>query len=807
MQSNRLVLSVALLSALVIIAFPITSLLFKQEPDVTVLNHDSFFIIVQTFIWAVAVGLIATAIGWPLGLRFSGHSLGMRRLIYTTLLLTLAIPSYAIYYAWWQTWPAGSGIHNLVVAYDFMSFATKCTLALALVGWSWPIAALIAGTCVSGNDSTQLLHRVDGVRLKTRVVHNVRMHFPLMLASCVFIAVLTAANTTCFDLAQVHSIGNELRAIIATGGSITDSPMLALSSMFFAIIAAIVVMRFKTKNKSDQVDFPRTSFTPLLIVWIFLSGGPIIVGAVFATSADILLLFSQYGGDVARSLLTATMTASGCVFILFISTILHAARSDHVRYIAKFLDYCWIAAALLPATIVAEAAMHAWNQPLLDIVYRSSFLIVFAQLAQIGFLGSLAGRWVSSNHAVELLLSCDAPKSIRVFWSAVRSRIIGASIVVVALSMAMSMGEVAMTTQLSQPATNQPIAVALLHAMHYQRPQIVTSVILFFVLFAVISGIVVSFGMRKCTLSMLISICFVFVGCGQSETKPAIRGLIPTIVIGGTGQSDGHFVTPRAADFKDSILVVIDKTGRLQRFDQHGSFLSAWSLPPTGNGFPTGVTLDDQGNIWIADTHGHRVRVLDPLGNELLIFGEYGTGDGQFLYPTDIAFGLQGEVYVSEYGGNDRINVFDRSGTFIRSIGGHGDGRNEFRRPQSIVVDQRTGDLYVADSGNHRIVALDRHGEVIRIISEVGREPSKLLYPYSLLFDTPDTILVCEFGNNRLQRFSTDGKSLGIWGSPGSEMGLLRTPWGVAATSGGIVIADTGNNRLQLLPYMMLTNQ
>ena len=96
---------------------------------------------------------------------------------------------------------------------------------------------------------------------------------------------------------------------------------------------------------------------------------------------------------------------------------------------------------------------------------------------------------------------------------------------------------------------------------------------------------------------------------------------------------------------------------------------------------------------------------------------------------------------------------------------------------------------------------------MIRIISEVGREPSKLLYPYGLLFDTPDTLLVCEFGNNRLQRFSTDGKSLGIWGSAGSEMGLLRTPWGVAATSGGIVIADTGNNRLQLLPYMMLTNQ
>lgn len=804
MQSNRLVLSVALLIALVIIAFPITSLLFKQEPAVTVLNHDSFFIIVQTFVWAVAVGLIATAIGWPLGLRFSGLSLSMRRLIYTTLLLTLAIPSYAIYYAWWQTWPAGSGIHNLVVAYDVMSFATKCTLALALVGWSWPIAALIAGTCVSGNDSMQLLHRVDGVRLKTRVVHNVRMHFPLMLASCLFIAVLTAANTTCFDLAQVHSIGNELRAIIATGGSITDSPMLALSSMFFAIIAAIVVMRFKTKNKSEQVDFPRTSFIPLLIVWIFLSGGPIIVGAVFATSADILLLFSQYGGDVARSLLTATMTASGCVFILFISSILHAARSDHVRYIAKLLDYCWIAAALLPATIVAEAAMLAWNQPLLDIVYRSPFLIVFAQLAQIGFLGSLAGRWVSSNHAVELLLSCDAPKSIPVFWSALRSRMTGAAIVVVALSMAMSMGEVAMTTQLSQPATNQPIAVALLNAMHYQRPQIVTSVILFFVVFAVISGLVVAFGMRKCTLSMLISICFIFVGCGQSETKPAIRELIPTTIIGGTGQRDGHFVTPRAADFKDGILVVIDKTGRLQRFDQHGSFLSAWSLPPTGNGFPTGVTLDDQGNIWIADTHGHRVRVLDPLGNELLIFGEYGTGDGQFLYPTDIAFQHDGLVLVSEYGGNDRISVFDHAGNFLHAFGTHGKGAEEFRRPQSIAVHPETNLMYITDSANHRIVVYDINGTLINTFGSVGNKSGELLYPYSIVVLHDGTLLVTEFGNNRLQQFNQQGKSLGVWGSAGFAHGEYKTPWGAVLMQDGVLVIDTGNNRLQLFKGFMM---
>ena len=362
----------------------------------------------------------------------------------------------------------------------------------------------------------------------------------------------------------------------------------------------------------------------------------------------------------------------------------------------------------------------------------------------------------------------------------------------------MSFGEVALTTQLAPPSSNQPISVALLNAMHYQRPQIVTSALFVLVSIAASSGICIVLLGRKFAIVLL----FVLVACQADEVNP-----IPnTTIAGGAGYSDSYFMTPRAIDANEEIIVVIDKTGRLQRFLPTGEFQSSWDLELSGTGYPTGVSIDSDGNIWIADTHQHRVLVLDSEGNTEMTFGEYGTEDGQFLYPTDIAFGTEGEVYVSEYGGNDRISIFDKGGTFVQSIGAHGDGRNEFRRPQSIAVDSNTGNLYVADSGNHRIVVLKSDGEVIKIISEVGRERAQLLYPYGILIDTPDTFLVCEFGNNRLQRFSMAGDSIGTWGSAGSEIGLLRTPWGVATTKKGIVIADTGNNRLQLLPDMM-TNQ
>ena len=42
-----------------------------------------------------------------------------------------------------------------------------------------------------------------------------------------------------------------------------------------------------------------------------------------------------------------------------------------------------------------------------------------------------------------------------------------------------------------------------------------------------------------------------------------------------------------------------------------------------------------------------------------------GTGPGQFIYPTDVAFDAKGHVFVSEYGDNDRIQVFEPDGKFL----------------------------------------------------------------------------------------------------------------------------------------------
>jgi len=801
-QNSRLVLFLTLVVATVILGFPAIALLLNfTAPSNVTLDVDSPVVVIRTFAWAFSIGIIATAIGWSLGLRVLTFLPKMRRVVQTVLLLTLAIPSYAIFYAWWQVWPAGSLLHDFFVQQNLLTFATKTTLAISLIGWSWPIAALMSSLCTSIDDTLHLLHRIDGVSMYRRIVNHLHTHVSLLIASCLLIAAITASNTTSFDLAQIKTIGNELRAVMASGGSVLDVPILGWSSLLFAVFAAIVLFKMRIQVKRAVISQSKKTAVPVTFFWVIFSGGPIIVGALHATSVDSFHLFSQYGGDVLRSLTTAFMTASGCFIILVLSAALHASVSSRARVLASLLDLCWVFAALVPATIIVDGEMLAWNRPFLGTLYRSPLLLVFAQVAHFGFIGSLAGRWVSSNSRVQMLFASDAPNSFLVFISAIRDRIIVAALGVFAIVIAMSMSEVAMTTQLSSPASDQPIAIALLNAMHYQRPQIVTSVMLLFVLIALIAGCVVAIGSRK------VSFLFVFVlvlSCSQDSFHQSSKIQIPISIIGGTGKADGRFVTPRAVDYNNGVIVVIDKTGRLQLFDQNGTFLSSIPLPLTGNGFPTGVTIDSDDNIWIADTHGHRVRVLDPSGNEILIFGEYGTGDGQFLYPTDIAFSDDGLVFVSEYGGNDRISVFDHGGQFLYAFGSHGKGTNEFRRPQSIVIDPESKLLYITDSANHRIAVYDSSGELVHSFGSVGNEQGQLLYPYSVIVLKDGTLLVTEFGNNRLQQFSKEGESLGIWGMAGDSDGTFKTPWGAVRVEDGVLVIDTGNNRLQLLNGFMM---
>lgn len=269
---------------------------------------------------------------------------------------------------------------------------------------------------------------------------------------------------------------------------------------------------------------------------------------------------------------------------------------------------------------------------------------------------------------------------------------------------------------------------------------------------------------------------------------------------GGPGTIDGKFVTPRAIafDVPRDLLYVIDKTGRIQKFSADGTWLRTWRTPSVENGRPTGLTVDRRGNVWVADTHYHRVLQYSSEGELLLQFGREGRGLGEFIYVGGILVDEDGTIYVSEFGGNDRIQVFDPSGRFLRAWGSFGEGPDQFRRPQAMLLGPE-GALYIADAINHRVVVCDRTGRRLREFGSYGDGPGELKYPFGLAWGRDGALLVAEQGNHRVQRFTVDGRSIGFRGSAGAGPGELSSPWSLSVDKAGTVyVCDTGNHRIQV---------
>jgi len=249
--------------------------------------------------------------------------------------------------------------------------------------------------------------------------------------------------------------------------------------------------------------------------------------------------------------------------------------------------------------------------------------------------------------------------------------------------------------------------------------------------------------------------------------------------------------------------------------------------------FPNGMALDGAGNLYFSDRRNHRVRRIDTLGTITTIAGSGGmkgySGDGgpatlaQLNFPTGIGVDNGGNLYITDRD-NHRIRRVDTSGVITTVAGtgeeGHGgDGgpavMAQLSGPHGLAVDG-SGNLYIAETPNDRIRRVDTSG-VITTVAGTGETGhggdggpavmAQLSGPHGLAVDGSGNLYIADTWNDRIRRVGTSGVittvagngKRGYSGDGGpAVMAQLSGPHGLAVDgSGNLYIADAWNHRIR----------
>ena len=240
---------------------------------------------------------------------------------------------------------------------------------------------------------------------------------------------------------------------------------------------------------------------------------------------------------------------------------------------------------------------------------------------------------------------------------------------------------------------------------------------------------------------------------------------------------------------------------------------------------PQGLALDTVGNLYIADTHNHRIRRLAASTQTITTIAGTGTpgfsGDNnsattaQLNLPTALALDTTGDLYVTD-NANHRIRRIDATTQTITTVAGNGtQGFSGDNGPAaSATIDSPAGlaldasnNLYLADTHNQRIRRIDASTHIITTIAGDGTL-STLALPKGLSTDANGNLYLADSANHRIRRIdATTGQITTIAGTGTQTFSgdggpataaSLDSPRATALSPANLVtIADTGNQRIR----------
>jgi DNA-binding beta-propeller fold protein YncE len=236
-------------------------------------------------------------------------------------------------------------------------------------------------------------------------------------------------------------------------------------------------------------------------------------------------------------------------------------------------------------------------------------------------------------------------------------------------------------------------------------------------------------------------------------------------------------------------LIEFDAKGKFVKFLAEGLIQSSHA-----------IRIDAQDNIWLTDVASHLVLKLNPNGNVVMVLGKTNlTGELDnahkmvlFNKPSDVGFGRDGDIFITDGYGNSRVVKLNKDGKFLKAWGSKGTGDGQFNIPHAVVVDAK-GLLYIADRENKRIQIFDQEGNLQKIWTHIGS-------PYGLYLTKEQEIFMTDGVEDRISKLDLNGKIIGTYGGSGKAAGQFGMPHAIIVSAAGeIMVAEILNWRVQKL--------
>lgn len=294
-------------------------------------------------------------------------------------------------------------------------------------------------------------------------------------------------------------------------------------------------------------------------------------------------------------------------------------------------------------------------------------------------------------------------------------------------------------------------------------------------------------------------------------------------------------------DNSGNLFVADENNFRIRKMDATSGVISTFYNCGASNA-PAGIATDGDGNIFYANRPSNKIFKLSPTGTLTTYAGNGGpafSGDGgpatsaRINHPADVTIDADGNVYIADQynhrirkvqAGTQIISTFAGNGT----AGFNGDGgaatAASLHLPTGVSTDN-AGNVYIADNSNHRIRKVAVDGTITTVAGtgvagfggDGGPANTAALYnPTDVTTDGRGALYIADLNNNRIRKVDVDGNIstiagngfTGYSGDGGSALdAMLYFPSGITVNAAGnLYIADQLNHRIRMVTGVTGTN-